>query len=134
MPRSGLTAAVTETPLARRRSMTPFQLELSAKAPCTSTTVSGDVVVCWDMGLAPRSSEREHVGLDAGVEELDLEQPVADRRRLADQLVHPRVVGGAVAGLVDVDAMGVPGRLAVEADREAHRRASRRRAHHQVQV
>src|SRR5262245_53660236 len=134
MPRSGLTAAITVTPLARRRSMTPFQLELSAKAPCTSTTVSGDVVVCWDMGLAPRSSEREHVGLDAGVEELDLEQPVADRRRLADQLVHPRVAGGAVAGLVDVDAVRGPGWFAVEADPEPHGRVPLRRAHDEVEV
>jgi hypothetical protein len=45
MPRSGFAAAVTWTPLASRRSVTPFQLELSAKAPCTSTTVRGDVVV-----------------------------------------------------------------------------------------
>jgi hypothetical protein len=71
------------------------------------------------MVLAPWSSEREHVGLDPGVEELDLEQPVADRRRLADQLVRALIVGGAVAGLVDVDAMGVPGWFAVEVDREA---------------
>ena len=35
------------------------------------------------------SSEREHEGLDAGVDELDLEQPVADWRQLADGRVHP---------------------------------------------
>jgi hypothetical protein len=31
------------------------------------------------MVMAPLSSEREREGLDPGVEELDLEQPVADR-------------------------------------------------------
>ena len=106
MPRSGLAAATTATPRARRRSITPFQLELSAKAPCTSTTVSGEVVVVSDVVVAPLSSEREHEGLDAGVAELDLEQPIADRRVLTDQLVHPLVVGGAVAALVDVDPVG----------------------------
>src|SRR4029450_381271 len=41
MPRSGFGGAVTWIPAAWRRSMTPFQLEASAKAPWTSTTVSG---------------------------------------------------------------------------------------------
>src|SRR4051812_45160547 len=114
MPRSGLAAAITGTPLACRRSMTPAQLELSAKAPCTSTTVSAEAVVSWDMVGPPRSSEREHERLDAGVEELDLEPPVVDRAWLADQLVHPLVVGGAGAALVDVDAPGLAGCLAVD--------------------
>ena len=84
--------------------MTPFQLELSAKAPWTSTTVSGVVVVGWDMVIPPELAECEHDGFDASVEEADLEAPVADRLGLADQLVHPLVVRGAVAALVDVDA------------------------------
>jgi hypothetical protein len=62
------------------------------------------------------SSEGEHEGLDAGFEELDLEPPVPDRRRLADELVHPLVVGDAVAVLVDVDAMGAPRGLPIELD------------------
>src|SRR6266511_3593027 len=41
MPRSGLAGAVTWIPAAWSCSMTPFQLEASAKAPWTSTTVSG---------------------------------------------------------------------------------------------
>src|SRR6478736_5628580 len=72
MPRSGLAAAITGTPAAWSRSMTPAQLELSAKAPCTSTTVSGEAVVSWDMVLPPWSSEREHEFPDAGVEAPDL--------------------------------------------------------------
>src|SRR3954447_24984178 len=42
IPRSGFAGALTATPFACRRSMTPFQLEASANAPCTNTTV-GDV-------------------------------------------------------------------------------------------
>ena len=52
------------------------------------------------------SPEGEHKGLDACVEELDLEQPVANRRGLTDELVHPLVVSAAVAALVDVDTLG----------------------------
>jgi hypothetical protein len=43
MPRSGFGIAVTGIPFSCSRSITPFQLELSAKAPWTSTTVSGAV-------------------------------------------------------------------------------------------
>src|SRR6187200_352425 len=39
MPRSGFGGATTCTPSFCRRSTTPFQLDASAKAPCTSTTV-----------------------------------------------------------------------------------------------
>ena len=41
MPRSGIAGAVTSIPAACRRSTTPFQLEASAKAPWTRTTVRG---------------------------------------------------------------------------------------------
>src|SRR5215216_4894490 len=41
MPRSGLGGQVTATPAACSRSITPFQPEASAKAPCTSATVRG---------------------------------------------------------------------------------------------
>src|SRR5215210_2285381 len=42
MPRSGFGGAVTWTPSACSRSITSFQLEASAKAPCTRTTVGRD--------------------------------------------------------------------------------------------
>src|ERR671920_1208845 len=42
IPRSGFAGAVTCTPSACRRSITPFQLDPSAKAPCTRTTVGRD--------------------------------------------------------------------------------------------
>ena len=41
MPRKGLGGARTLTPAACRVGITPAQFEASAKAPCTSTTVSG---------------------------------------------------------------------------------------------
>src|SRR6185437_3840688 len=44
MPRSGFGGATTCTPSSCRRSTTPFQLEASAKAPCTSTTVRESVL------------------------------------------------------------------------------------------
>src|SRR5437667_2786111 len=80
------------------------------------------------------SSEREHVRLDPGVEELDLEQSIADRRGLVDQLIHPLVVGNAVAVLVDIDAVRAPRWLAVEVDAESHRRVRGRRPHHEMKV
>jgi hypothetical protein len=43
MPRSGFGGAVTCIPAAWRRSTTPFQLEASANAPWTSTTVISEV-------------------------------------------------------------------------------------------
>ena len=45
MPRSGFAGATTAMPSAMRRSTTPFQPEASAKAPCTSTTVTESELV-----------------------------------------------------------------------------------------
>ena len=45
MPRSGFGAALTSSPRVCRRSTTPLQLEESANAPCTSTTVRGALLV-----------------------------------------------------------------------------------------
>jgi hypothetical protein len=50
-PRSGIAGAVTGTPLACTRSITPFQLEPSANAPCTNTTVG---VFVWDAAAITR--------------------------------------------------------------------------------
>ena len=54
-------------------------------------------------------AEGEGVGLDAGVEEGDLEGALADRARLADELVEPRLGEDAVALVVDVAAVGAAG-------------------------
>ena len=47
-------------------------------------------------------AEREHVGLGAGLEELDLERAVAHRLSRADELVQAAFLKQAVAVLVDV--------------------------------
>ena len=71
--------------------------------------------------MSPRSAEREGEGLDAGVEELDLELPISDGLRLPDQLVHTGFDNGAVAGFVDVEAVRRSGWLSVEPHAELHR-------------
>src|SRR5215217_6563538 len=48
MPRNGFAGAVTWMPAACRRSITALQLEASAKAPWTRTTVRGARDVCSD--------------------------------------------------------------------------------------
>jgi hypothetical protein len=48
--------------------------------------------------------EREHVCLDAGLEEFDLERPVPDTAVDTHELIEPAVGEHAVAFLVDVDA------------------------------
>src|SRR3954451_15825018 len=66
------------------------------------------------------SAEREDVGAHAGPGEADLERPLADRPALADELVHPGLGDGAVAGLAGVEPAVDAGRRAVEADGEVH--------------
>jgi hypothetical protein len=58
-------------------------------------------------------SEREDVRTYAGFLERDLEGAVGGAAALADELVHPRLVEGAFAGLIDVDAVVVTGQVAV---------------------
>ena len=52
-----------------------------------------------------RLSEGEHVRLGAGLEERDLQRPLADRVVLAHELVQAAVAEHAVAVLVDVHAV-----------------------------
>ena len=80
------------------------------------------------------SSEGEHEDLDARVKEFDLEQPAADLWGLTNELIHPLVVGGAVTALVDVDAVGPPRGLAVEAHPETYGRVPNRWPHHEMEV
>ncbi len=87
-----------------------------------------------DVRLANGLAEREHEGLDARVGKDDLERPVGDRSALADQLVEPLLSDRPVALLVDVEAVRLSGRLAVDEHAERHRAASRARAHDEVDV
>src|SRR5262249_46094596 len=83
---------------------------------------------------APFSAEGESIGLHAGVEELDLEGPVRDRAALPDELVEPLPGHGSLAIGVDVGAMAVAGRGAVDGDAEAYRLAVRARSQDKMEV
>src|SRR3954452_12981662 len=80
------------------------------------------------------SAEGEHVGLDAGGEEADLERAVGDRSLLTNELVEPLLDDGAVALLVHVEPVRVTWWLAVEEHAERHARVARGRAQHEVDV
>ena len=59
-------------------------------------------------GLAeklPHLAEREHICLGAGLEERDLQRPLADSVVLTHELVEAAVPEQAVPGPVDVDAL-----------------------------
>src|SRR3981081_4527667 len=79
------------------------------------------------------SAEREGKGLDARVEELDLEASIVDRLLLPDQLIQPLFANRAVALGVDVDSMRSTRRFAVDQHAEAHR-SSTRRPHDEMEV
>ena len=83
---------------------------------------------------APVSAEGERVGLDAGIEKLDLERVVGDRAALPDQLVEPLSGHDALAVGIDIGAVAVAGRRAVDGDAEPHRLAVRPGPEHQMQV
>src|SRR5258705_7800213 len=80
------------------------------------------------------SAEGEAVGLGAGAEELDLDQALPDRVRLADQLIQALVGQRPVASLVDVEPTAVAGCLPIEEHAERHLRPARRRPHHEVDI
>src|SRR4051794_29126078 len=79
-------------------------------------------------------TEGEDVRAHAPLEERDLKGARGDGPVLADELVHPRTVDGALAELVDVEAVGVPGCFAIEEHGEADRGARGRRREDQVEV
>src|SRR3712207_6386038 len=57
MPRRGLAGAVASTPSACSRSITSFQPEASAKAPCTRTTVGRDPSCGFSLMVSSLSGE-----------------------------------------------------------------------------
>src|SRR4051812_7536668 len=72
-------------------------------------------------------SERERVGLGAGLEECDLQRPLADRGVLAHQLVQAALPEQAVPVLVYIHAVRRARSLAVEAHAEGNRLSCFRR-------
>src|SRR5215211_4806273 len=87
-----------------------------------------------DSLVRPGLAEGEGVGLDAWVEEGDLEGAVAYGAGLADELVQAWFGDGAVALIVDVGSVGGTHGLAVQVHAEPHRCPWGSRSHDQVQV
>src|SRR5439155_16518413 len=80
------------------------------------------------------SSEREAECLDAGIQKLDLELAVDDRRLLPDQLMAALFGHNAAALLIDVSAVHRTGRLPVEADDKSRRGTAPCRSHDEVDI
>src|SRR5258706_12119713 len=80
------------------------------------------------------SAEGEAIGLGSGAEELDRDEALPDRVRLADQLIQALLGQQAVASLVDVEPMAIAGYLPIEEHAERHLRPARRRSHHEVDI
>src|SRR3954447_3686686 len=95
-----------------------------------AVSVVSVMVIDSPSGLA----EGEDVRTYAGVVDGDLEGARPDRPGLADKLVHPRAVDGALSKLLDVEAVRVAGRLTVEEHREAGAAARGRRREDQVEI
>ena len=70
--------------------------------------------------FVPNLAEGEGVGLNARVEEGDLEGVLADGATLADELVEPRFGDPAVAVVVDVDSVRGDRRLPVDAHAKSY--------------
>src|SRR6266545_7499026 len=79
-------------------------------------------------------AEGERIGLHAPIEKLDLEQSISDRLRLSDQLMQPLFGHRAVALLVNVKSVSSAWRLSIDEHAKPHRRSSRCRSHHQMQI
>src|SRR5258708_6395003 len=80
------------------------------------------------------SAEGECKGLDARIEKLDLEQSIADRLRLSDQLVGPLFGDRAVALLVDIRPVSSTRCLSINADAKPHGGTWRCRSHDEMQI
>ena len=85
--------------------------------------IAGGATATDAMAVSPSLAECERIGLNAGIEELDLEVSIDDATGLANQLIHALFNRHAVAALVDVEAMRGRGRLAVERHAKADRAA-----------
>jgi hypothetical protein len=80
------------------------------------------------------SPEREDKQRCTPIEKLDLELPIRDRRRLANQLIHPRFVERTMAFCVDINAVGCAGRLTIDRHTKSNCVAARGSAHDEMNV
>src|ERR1700722_8026099 len=128
-PRSRFGGATTSSPAALSSAMTPFQLEVSTKAPWTSTTVRvmSDVLmrISRDIGATRSASaggpERAvvsggEVGRDLRLQRHERQHPSSVERR-PGQCARRRVAGPGEAGPVRPHAGGERLLVGVERDR-----------------
>jgi hypothetical protein len=81
-----------------------------------------------------RSTEGERKRSDTRFQELDLEGPLDAAMGLADQLIEPLARDDTFSGVVDVDAVVAPGRLAIEGHSKRHRFAVETRSDDEMKV
>src|SRR5271163_5031395 len=79
-------------------------------------------------------SEREDVGADAGVEELDLECPIFDWPRLPNELIHTIVLQAPPSLGIHVDAMVRPRGGAIDLDAKANGAASGAGGQYEIEI
>ena len=79
-------------------------------------------------------AECEHVCLDAGCHERDLERAVRNGSRLTKQLIEPLLGDGSAALFVNVESVSVTGRFAIDEYAERHGSTSLTRSHNEVDV
>ena len=109
-------------------------VRLSLPASSASSGCCGFVVGAEVMAGPPDRAEGEGVGLDAGVEEGDLEGAVGDGAGLADELVQSLFGRRAVALAVHVDSVRRTRRLSVDEHAESRGRVPYCRSHDQVKI
>ena len=89
---------------------------------------------CGYSSTGEASAEGEHVCLDTGCEEGDLERAVCDGSRLAYQLIEALLGDDSAAVVVGVESMSVAGRFTIDEYVERHGSTSRTRSHDEVDV
>src|SRR5258707_3554879 len=83
---------------------------------------------------APVSAEGECVCLNTGIEKVNLEGVIGDLAALAYQLIQPLPGHDALPLRIDVRAVAIARRCAVDGDAKPHRLAVQARPKHQVQI
>jgi len=79
------------------------------------------------------SPESEGVSFGAGIEKADLERAIRDRAILPDKLIEPLSVHDTLAVGINIGAMAIAGRFAVDRDAESNGLAVCR-AEHEVEI
>jgi hypothetical protein len=84
--------------------------------------------------MTHRSTECEREGLHARIEKLDLEQPIGDWRRLANQLIQPLLGDYADTLIINVDTVSGADWLSIDQHPKPHRGPWRGRSHDKMEI